>query len=143
MTLKLTLMKNLVVLLIISVCLYSASCKKDTQSEAFNLLTGPTWVSDSLLANKVDASGPTGLLKNFKGEAKFNADGTGNFGLYKGTWRFAYAETQLVITSDSLPVPLTTKIAELTKISLKVTTSYPNLANPTSPINLRLTFKAK
>ena len=136
-------MKNLTLLLIILTCFYSASCKKDSQSEAFNLLTGPVWASDSLLANKVDASGPTGLLKNFKGEAKFNTDGTGNFGKYTGTWRFAYGETQLVITSDSLPLPLTTKVAELTKISLKVTTSYPNLANPSSPINLRMTFKAK
>lgn len=136
-------MKNLALLLIVSACLYFASCKKDSQSEAFNLLTGSLWASDSLLANKVDASGPTGLLKNFKGEAKFNTDGTGYFGKYTGTWRFSYGETQLVITSDSLPVPLTTKIAELTKISLKVTTSYPNLANPSAPINLRMTFKAK
>jgi hypothetical protein len=136
-------MKNLALFLIISACFYSASCKKDSQSDAVNLLTGPVWQSDSLLANKVDASGPAGLLKNFKGEAKFNTDGTGYFGIYKGTWRFSYGETQLVITSDSLPVPLTTKIAELTKTSLKVTTSYPNLANPSSPINLRMTFKAK
>ena len=136
-------MKNLALLLIVSACLYFASCKKDSQSEAFNFLTGSVWASDSLLANKVDASGPTGLLKNFKGEARFNTDGTGNFGKYVGTWRFSYGETQLVITSDSLPVPLTTRIAELTKISLKVTTSYPNLANPSAPINLRMTFKAK
>jgi hypothetical protein len=137
-------MKNLALFLIISGCFYIASCKKtDTQSESFKLLTGPTWVSDSLLTNGVDASGPTGLLKNFKGEAKFNADGTGSFGIYTGTWRFSFNETQIVITTDSLPIPLTTKIAQLTSTSLKITTSYPNLLNPASPTNIRMTFKAK
>jgi hypothetical protein len=134
-------MKNLALFLIISGCFYFASCKKDSHSESFNFLTSPVWVSDSLLANKVDASGPDGMLRNFKGEIKFNEDGTGNFGIYTGTWRFAYNETQIVITTDSLPLPLTTKIAELTKISLKVTTSYPNLLGV--PTNLRMTFKAK
>ena len=136
-------MKNLALLLIVSACIYFTSCKKESDSAYFKFLTGPVWVSDSLLANKVDASGPTGLLKNFKGEAKFNTDGTGNFGIYKGTWRFAYDETQIVITADSLAIPLTTKIAELTAISLKVTTSYPNLINPSAPTNIRMTFKAK
>jgi hypothetical protein len=137
------MMKNLVLFLIMTGCLLTFSCKKDSQSEAFRLLTGPVWASDSLLANGVDASGVTGLLKNFKGEAKFNADGTGYFGVFTGNWRFAYNETQIVITSDSLALPLTTKIAELTKISLKVTTSYPNLINPSAPIFIRMTFNAK
>jgi hypothetical protein len=136
-------MKNLAVLLIISACIYVVSCQKDSQSEPAKLLTSHIWVSDSLLANKADASGPDGMLKNFKGEVKFNEDGTGNFGVYTGTWRFAYNETQIVITTDSLPLPLTTKIAELTKVSLKITTSYPNLLNPAAPINIRMTFKAK
>lgn len=136
-------MKNLALLLIVSACFYFTSCKNDTDSAYFRFLTGPVWASDSLLANKVDASGPTGLLKNFKGEAKFNTDGTGNFGVYKGSWRFAFSETQIVITSDSLLIPLVTKIAELTAISLKVTTSVPNVANPSAPINIRMTFKAK
>ena len=69
----------------------------------------------------------------FKGDAKFNEDGTGHFGVYTGTWRFAYNETQIVITTDSLPVPLTAKIAELTKLSLKITTIFPNLINPATP----------
>ena len=90
-------MKNLALFLVITGCLFLASCKKDSQSEAFKLLTGPVWVSDSLLANEIDASGPDGMLKNFKGEAKFNEDGTGNFGIYTGTWRFSYNETQIVI----------------------------------------------
>jgi len=136
-------MKNLILLLFVSGCLYSASCTKDSQSEAFKFLTDPIWVSDSLLANGVDASGPTGMLKNFKGEVKFNTDGTGNFGIYKGTWRFSFNETQIVLTTDSLPLPLTTKIAELTKVSLKVTTSYPNPVNPLAPTNIRMTFKAR
>jgi hypothetical protein len=134
-------MKNLALLLILTGCFYISSCKKDSQSEQFKLLTGPTWASDSLLANGADAGGTDGMLKNFKGEAKFNADGTGNFGIYTGTWRFVYNETQIVISTDSLPLPLTTKIAELTKISLKITTSYPNIAGV--PTKIRMTFKAK
>ena len=136
-------MKNLALLLIISGCLFISTCKKDSQSESFKLLTGTIWVSDSLLANGIDASGPDGMLKNFKGEVKFNQDGTGAFGVYTGTWKFAYNETQIIITTDSLPLPLTTKIAELTKISLKITTGYPNLFNPAMPTLIRMTFKAK
>ncbi len=130
-------------LLIISGCFLISSCKKDSQSGPFKLLTSPTWASDSLLANGVDASGPTGMLKNFKGDAKFYEDGTGYFGVYTGTWRFAYNETQIVITTDSLDFPLTTKIAELTNTSLKITTSYPNLLNPAVPTLIRMTFKSK
>jgi hypothetical protein len=136
-------MKNIALLLVVTGCFLICSCTEESQSEAFKLLTGPIWVSDSLLANGVDASGTSGMLKNFKGEAKFNTDGTGNFGIYTGSWRFAYNETQIVITTDSLDVPLTTKIAELTSISLKITTTYPNLLNPSAPTYLRLTFKAK
>ncbi|MCX6254255.1 MAG: hypothetical protein NTV31_07230 [Bacteroidia bacterium] len=136
-------MKNLALLLIISGCFIIFSCKKDSQSEPFKLLTGPIWASDSLLANGVDASGPAGMLKNFKGDAKFNEDGTGYFGIYTGTWSFSFNETQIKITTDSLDFPLTTEIAELTKISLKITTSYPNLLNPATPTSIRMTFKAK
>jgi hypothetical protein len=136
-------MKNIALLLVVTGCFLIFSCTEESQSEAFKLLTGPIWVSDSLLANGVDASGTAGMLENFKGEAKFNTDGTGNFGIYTGNWRFAYNETQIVITTDALDVPLTTKIAELTSISLKITTTYPNLLNPSAPTFLRLTFKAK
>jgi hypothetical protein len=135
------IMKNLVLIIYITGCIFITSCKKDTTSESFKLLTVPTWVSDSLLANGADASGPDGMLKNFKGEVKFNEDMTGHFGVYTGTWRFAYNETQIVILTDSLPIPLTTKIAELTKISLKITTSYPNPQGVST--NIRMTFKAK
>jgi len=128
-------------ILVVFGCILITTCTKDTQSEKLNLLTGPTWTSDSLLANGVDASGPDGMLKNFKGEVKFNADLTGNFGIYTGTWKFAYNQTQIVITTDSLPLPLITKVAELTKSSLKVTTIYPNLLGVFT--NIRMTFKAK
>jgi len=136
-------MKNIALILIIAAGICIASCKKENQSEAFKLLTGPVWVSDSLLADGADASGETGMLKNFKGEMKFFEDGTGYFGKYDGTWRFSYNETQIVIASDSLPLPLTTKIAELTARSLKITTKFPNPVNPAVSANLRLTFKAK
>jgi hypothetical protein len=136
-------MKNLAFLIILTGCILISSCKKDSQSEPFNLLTGPVWASDSLLADRLDASGPGGMLENFKGEAKFNVNGTGYFSIYSGTWRFAYNETQIIITTDALPlpVPVTTKIAELTKISLKITTIYPNSLGV--PTNIRMTFKAK
>ena len=135
-------MKNLVLLLIIAGFVI-ASCKKEDEDGLSSLLTGPVWASDSLLVNGIDASGPAGMLTNFKGDARFYEDGSGYFGIYEGTWRFAFDYTQLVISSDSLPFPLTTQIAELTAISLKVTTSYPNLANPSAPLKIRMTFKAK
>jgi len=135
-------MRSLALILIIA-GMAMASCKKEDSNSQLSLLTGPVWTSDSLLANGLDASGPDGMLKNFKGDAKFNEDGSGYFGIYIGTWRFAYDNTQLVISSDSLAFPITTKIAELTTKDLKVTTSYPNLANPSAPTNIRMTFKAK
>lgn len=136
-------MKNLALLLIISGFCVVFGCKKETKSEQFLLLTGPVWASDSLLAEGIDASRPGQMLAKFAGDIKFREDGSGYFGQYTGKWRFAFSETELVIESDSLQVPLTTKIAELTKKSLKLTTSYPNLLNPTNPIDIRMTFKAK
>ena len=123
--------------------LIMASCKEEQNpdSDNFKLLTTPVWTSDSLLVDGTDAG--SGLLENFKGDARFNKDYTGTFGNYTGTWRFASNETQIVITTDSLPIPLTTKIAELTSSSLKITTSFPNPANPLSFMDIRMTFKAK
>ena len=96
------------------------------------------WESDSLIANGSDES--DGLLKNFKGDARFNKDGSGYFGKYQGSWKFAYGETQLVISSDSLPVPsITAAIIELNDVSLKITTGFPG--NP--PLSIRMTFTAK
>ena len=57
-------------------------------------------------------------------------------GKFNGTWRLTANETQIVISSDSLFFPLTVRIAELTQVSLKITTSY-------SSTNIRMTFKAK
>jgi hypothetical protein len=136
-------MKNLAISLFISVCIVVFSCRKDAQSERFRFLTTPKWGSDSLLANGADASGPDGILKNFKGEAKFNKDGTGYFGAYKGTWYFSNNESEIVIKTDSLPIPLANKIEELTSVSLKVTTSYSNPVISPLPIKIRMTFKAK
>jgi len=142
--LKMTPMKNIALLLLISGTIFITSCNdKDTESDKFNFLTTPTWVTDSLLVNGFDASGPAGLLQDFKGDVKFNEDGSGSFGNYTGTWRFAFNETQLVISTDSLPLPLTSKIVELTQTSLKLTTSYPNPLNPTSFMDIRMTFKPK
>jgi hypothetical protein len=135
-------MKNLATLFIIFLSFSIFSCKKDSESERFKLLTTPTWSSDSLLANGFDASGPGGFLEDFRGDARFNKDGTGKFGIYEGTWRFAYDETQIVIETDSLPIPLTTRIAELTASSLKITTSFPNLTTGITT-NIRMTFKAR
>jgi hypothetical protein len=131
-------MKNFIILMIFSVLFILFACKKEETSQRFNFLTGHVWESDSLLANGADES--DGVLKNFKGDAKFNVDGTGYFGKYEGTWKFAYDETQLVISSDSLPVPsITAEIIELNDVSLKVTTGFPG--NP--PLSVRMTFTAK
>lgn len=120
-----------------------SSCKKETESERFKLLTAHIWASDSLLADGTDQSGPGELLEKFKGDVKFNKDGSGYFGQYDGTWRFAHEEADLVIESPSLQFPLTTNIVELTGSSLKVTTAYPNVINPSDPLDIRMTFKPK
>lgn len=141
-------MKNLWLILLIGLSLSLANCSKDDEPEQeetdrFELLTGAVWLSDSLTINGQDASGEGQMLNKFKGEVKFNKDGSGNFGTYKGTWRFAdNTRKQLVIESDSLPIPLTTQIAELTAKSLKVTTEFPDLFG-TGAMKIRMTFKAK
>jgi hypothetical protein len=130
--------------IIFGVFAFLLACKKDEdKTNRFDLLTGNVWMSDSLLINGFDASGPGQMLENFKGQASFNEDGTGTFGSYQGTWRFAQNETELVIQSDSLPLPLSTKIHELTSESLKVSTSFPNLEDLANPLQIRLTFKAQ
>jgi hypothetical protein len=136
-------MKRTVLLIIISISLLAVACDKDEESDRFKFLTTPVWTADSLLANGVDASGPGGILSIFVGDAKFNTDGTGTFGSYNGTWRFNSDETELVLVTDALLLPVTTDIVELTAQSLKVTTLFPNPANPTQTLNLRMTFKAK
>ncbi len=136
-------MKKLAYLLMAAAFLAVFSCNKDDRSERFKILTGPTWATDSLLANGVDASGTGGILEKFKGDAKFKEDGTGNFGTYTGQWRFNPDETEITIITDSLPLPIISKIKEITKTSLKITTTIALPVNPTVPINIRMTFKAK
>lgn len=121
------------------------ACSDDDNgpSERFLFLTNTNWQSDSLLINGIDASIPGGLLESFVGQANFRADGTGTFGQYEGTWRFAQNETELIIQSASLPIPLTTFIEVLTEQDLKVVTSFPDLDNPANPpLQIRLTFAA-
>ncbi len=139
------IMNSIIKSLLLATMVILISCEKDEEvSERFRLLTDNLWTSDSLLINGLDASGPGELLENFKGQANFREDGTGSFGGYEGTWRFANSEKELVILSDSLPVPqLSTNILELSQESLKVTTSFPNFQDPSNPIlQIRLTFKA-
>ena len=136
-------LKNLMLLAVIALGLALSNCSKDDENDPFTLLTKPVWQTDSLLANGVDAGQPGQLLYKFKGEAKFKDDGTGTFGIYKGTWRFMENETQIIIQTDSLPLPLTSKIVELTASSFKITTGVPDLVGGTGIINIRMTFKAK
>lgn len=137
------MMKNLKSLIIILSCLLAFACKKDDKTERFKFLTTPVWTTESLLANGVDASGPGGILEQFKGDAKFNEDGTGHFGNYTGSWRFNVDQTQLVIVADSLFIPIITDIVELNASSMKVTFLYPNSLDPPNPINIQITFKVK
>lgn len=136
-------MKNIILLLVIAGLVTATACKKDEKSEKFIFLTTAVWQSDSLLANGVDASGPDGLLEKFKGEAKFNDDGSGSFGNYSGQWRMSADEKQLTITTDSLPLPITCNIKELTSVSLKITAAITIPLQPLVPVNIRMTFKAK
>ena len=136
-------MRRSVFLLLITAVLFVFACKKEEKSERFRLLTTPIWVTETLLANGVDASGPGGLLEKFKGEAKFKEDKTGYFGKYKGQWRFNSEETELTIVTDSLPFPIICDIITLTTLSLQVTTDVPNPKNLTETIDISMTFKAK
>lgn len=135
-------MKNLLLLITISGIIAFASCKK-SESEQFKLLTGPTWATDSLLANGVNAGGPGGILSKFVGDVKFKTDGTGYFGQYTGEWQFNSNETEIIISTDSIPLPITAQIKELTTTSLKLTSSLLNPTPPYALLNIRMTFKAK
>jgi len=137
-------MKKILLFSLIITGLFISSCSKDKESERFKLLTGPTWVPVSLLANGVDATGAGGLLEGFVGDAKFNADGTGTFGTYTGTWIFDASEEKITIGSPSLPVTVTLNITELTSTSLKLTGSLPDPNNLTGPpITIEMTFIPK
>ncbi len=136
-------MKNLLnTILFISLCAFLFACSKnDEKSDSFKNLVDIVWVSDSLLLDGENASGPGELLEFFEGEASFNEDGTGKFGQYTGGWYFTNSEQDITITSDELQLPLTCNIIELTKMSFKITTNF------TDPLMIdhvvRITFKAK
>lgn len=135
-------MKKLSLLIIPVVFVVFFSCGKD-EDTPFTLLTERTWVSDSLLVNGQNAGNPGQLLENFNGEVNFKKDGTGNFGSYTGTWRFAQNETQIIITTTELPLPLTTVIEVLTRTDLKVNTAFPDPEIAGGTLIIRMTFKAK
>jgi len=136
--------KHIISLLIISgICLLFACKKEDTiHSERFTLLTTPLWNSDSLLANDEDASGPGELLEKFAGEAKFSEDGSGYFGQYTGNWQLVNNDENITIFSDSLVIPVTCYIEELTESDFKIVTSFP-VADEPEPVDIRITFKPK
>lgn len=136
-------MKKIFFLLTITSVILLSSCK-DKDSDRFKFLTEPVWVAVSLMANGVDATGPGGLLEGFVGDAKFNADGTGTFGTYTGTWQFNVTEDKLILATPSLPITITLDILELTSTSLKVKGSIPDLQNLTGPpIEIQMTFSPK
>ena len=136
-------MKNILFSMLIIAGFIFFSCGKEDETISFTNLTTTTWRSDSLLANGEDASDPGEMLEKFKGIINFKKDGTGDFGEYSGTWVFAYEETKIVISSDSLFIPLTATIAELNNVSLKLTATFPNIKDPDNPTDLRMTFKAE
>ncbi len=135
-------MKKLSLLILIVFSLFVFACSKKEKSERFRLLTTPTWTSDSLLANRVDASGPGQMLEKFKGDAKFRDDGTGTFGSYTGQWRLNGDESEITIVTDSLILPIICDIVELKTTSLKITTVVPD-KNTQLPVDIRMTFKVK
>jgi hypothetical protein len=137
------LMKNIIITLMIASSFVVVTCKKDELSDRFKYLTGTVWVADSLLSDGIEVGGVGGLLENFNGDLTFNPDGTGKFGVYKGTWELTYGDTEIILTTDSLAFPVVTQVEELTKNSLKVTTGFPDALNPGHMLNIRMTFKSK
>ena len=135
--------ENLLLLLSVVCMLSLSNCTKNNENDLFKILTTPVWHTDSLLSNGVDAGQPGQLLAKFKGDAKFRDDGTGTFGIYKGNWWFTENRTQIIIKTDSLPLPLTCKIVELTGNSFKITTAVPDPLDITRTNYIRMTFKPK
>lgn len=139
-------MRKFSALLILLAGVVIIACNKDDDEVVltpYEMLTGHIWVSDSLLANGADASGEGQLLEKFKGDAKFKTDGTGTFGEYSGTWTLSEDNKQLTIVTQELPLPITAIIVELTASSLKITTGFPDMANPGETIAIRMTFIVK
>ena len=127
-------------LMIAGFCLTFACKKEDSKSDRYDLLVAHIWKSDSLLANGEDASGPGELLEKFAGDAQFQEDGTGYFGQYNGTWQLSNDDEFITINSDSLIIPVTCYIDELSETDFKIITSFPMQGEP-QPVNIRITFK--
>jgi hypothetical protein len=137
-------MKRILLFLFLGGIIMLLSCSKDEKpSERFIMLTTPVWESSELLVDGEDASGEGQMLENFKGDAKFNTNGTGYFGQYEGTWTFARKETELVIYTPEIGFNLTTTINELTQTSLKISTVFPNFMNPSESYHIEMSFIAK
>lgn len=136
--------KSVLFFVIVAVAFVFVSCtKEEVTTDNLNLLTSHIWTADSLLADGVDEGGEGGLLEMFNGDTKFNDDGTGYVGEIVGNWQFSDNETAIAISSDSLPLPITTHIVELTVQSLKLTTSFPIQESPPVFADVRMTFKPK
>jgi hypothetical protein len=126
-------------LVCVAFCLLITACNKEEKSERFILLTTPVWSAESFEASGTDTTGIGLLIKQLDGDAKFNEDGTGYFGNFTGQWKFMSDETQIQISTQSLPAPVLTDIILLTDQSLKLLATVTILA----PIDLSMTFKAR
>lgn len=140
-------MKHIIIVLIILSGFIYFSCEKEPENDEranyTELLTSHTWLSDSLLADGIEASDSGEILEKFAGETKFNTDGTGTIGQYEGEWRFNEEKTQIIITADSLQSAVTTIIREITETSLKVTTAFPKTDGTSGFLMIRMTFIPK
>jgi hypothetical protein len=137
-------MNKLALLMLLLPGLLFVSCNKDDEdekSERFRLLTTPVWAPNQLLVDGVDAS--DGLLASFNGDADFREDGTGSFADMTGSWTFLQDETQIRITTNAYPFPITANIEELTATSLIITTAFPNPENPATPFVILMGFVPK
>ncbi len=136
-------MRNTICLSIITTVLLLTACSKDKKSEPFRLLTTPVWVNESILVDGEEPAGDWVFLNEFTGEAKFNEDGTGYFGSFTGQWRFNEAETEITITTETIPLPIITRIIELTSQRLKISTVILNPQNLLESAEVTMIFKTR
>ncbi|HOS71330.1 MAG TPA: hypothetical protein PLZ75_02650 [Bacteroidales bacterium] len=136
-------MRRTICLSFIAIALLLTACSKEKESERFRLLTTPVWVSESILVNGVKPEGDWDFLNDFTGDAKFHKDGTGYFGSFTGEWKFNDAETEIIITTTTVPIPIVTEIIELTSVTLKISTTILNPQNPAESADVIMIFKAR
>lgn len=136
-------MKKEIVLFCLTVCLLVFACSKEEKSERFELLTTPVWTTESIVATGADTTGVGVLVKMLKGDAKFNEDGTGTFGTFTGQWNFNSDETEITITTLSLPGSLVADIITLTAQSLKLSTDITLPTHQEDLINIQMSFNVK